>query len=53
MAARTKNGKPFKRLLILNQWIAFEIISKECSLDDPLPTFLKPFGSDEQDGCQS
>ena len=53
MAARAKNRKTFKRLLLLNQWMDFEIISQECSLGDPLPTLLKPFRSDEQDGCQS
>ena len=52
MAARAKNRKTFKRLLLLNQWIDFEIISQDCSLGDPLPTLLKPFRSDEQDGCQ-
>ena len=53
MAARAKNRKTFKRLFLLNQWMDFEIISQECSLGDPLPTLLKPFLSDEQDGCQS
>ena len=31
----------------------FEIISKECSLGDPLPKLLKPFRSIEQNGRQS
>ena len=55
MATRAKNIKTFKRLLLLTQWMDFEIISqdKESSLGDPLPTLLKPFRSDEQDGCQS
>ena len=36
MAARAKNRKTFKRLL-LNQFIDFEIIIQECSLVDCLP----------------
>ena len=53
MAARAKNRKTFKSLLLLNQWMDFEIISHERSLGDPLPKLLKPFCSDEQDGFQS
>ena len=34
MAARAKNRKTFKRLLLLNQLMAFEIILQECSLGD-------------------
>ena len=34
--------KTFKRLLLLNQWMDFEIIIQECSLDDPPPKLLKP-----------
>ena len=37
MAARAKNRKTFKRLLLLNQKMDFEIIIQECSLGDPLP----------------
>ena len=50
MAARARNRKTFKLLLLLNQWIDFEIILQEGSLDDPLPKLLKPFRSVEQDG---
>ena len=39
--------KTFKRLLLLNQWMDFEIISHECSLGNPLPKLLKPFCSSE------
>ena len=52
MAARAKNRKTFKRLL-LNQCIDAEIILLEDSLGDPLPKLLKPFRSVEQDGRQS
>ena len=48
MATRAKNRKTFKRLIFLNQWTDFEIISHECSLGDPLPKLLKPFRSDEK-----
>ena len=41
MAARAKNRKTFKRLLLLNQIIDFEIIIQECTLGDPLPKLLK------------
>ena len=50
---KKKEKKNFKWLLLLNQWMDFEIISQDCSLSDPLPTLLKPFRSDEQNGCQS
>ena len=53
MAARAKNRKTFKRLLLLNQSIDFEIILQECSLGDPLPELLKLFHSVEQDGRQT
>ena len=36
MAARAKNRKTFKRLLLLNQKMDFEIIVQECFLGDPL-----------------
>ena len=39
MAARAKNRKTFKQLLLFNQWLAFEIIKLAYSLDDPLPNF--------------
>ena len=53
MAARSENGKTFKRLLLLNQCIDFQIILQEGSLGDPLPKLLKQFCSMEQDGRQS
>ena len=53
MAARAKNRKTFKRLLLLNQIMDFEIILQEGSLGDPLPKLLKHFRSVEQDGRQS
>ena len=34
MAARAKNRKTFKRLLLLNQKMDFEIIIQECFLGD-------------------
>ena len=40
MAARAKNRKTFKRLL-LNQKMDFEIIIQECYLGYPLPKLLK------------
>ena len=43
MAARAKNRKTFKRLLLLNQKMDFEIIIQECFLGDPLPKLLKEF----------
>ena len=43
----------FKRLLLQNGMMDFEIILHEGSLDDPLPKLLKPFHSVEQDGHQS
>ena len=38
MAAKTKNRKTFKHLLLINQWMDFEIVSHECSMGDPQPT---------------
>ena len=52
MAARAKNRKTFKRLLLLNQKMDFEIIIQECFLGDPLPKLLKEFRYDEQNGRQ-
>ena len=52
MAARAKNRKTFKRLLLQNQWMDFEIIIQGSSLGDPLPKLLKPFRSIEQHGRQ-
>ena len=43
MAARAKNRKTFKQLLLLNQLIDFEIDTHACSLRDLLPKLLKPF----------
>ena len=53
MAARSKNRKTFKRLLLLNQCIDFEIILQEGSLDDCPPKLHKPFRYVEEDGRQS
>ena len=53
MAARAKNRKTFKRLLLLSQKIDFEIIIQECSLGDPLPKLLKRFRYVEQNGRQA
>ena len=53
MATRAKNRKTFKLLLLLNQYIDFEITLQEGFMDDPLPKLLKPFRSVEQDGRQS
>ena len=52
MAARAKNRKTFKQLLLLNQKMDFEIIIQECFLGDPLPKLLKRFRSVEQNGRQ-
>ena len=41
MAASAKNRKTFKRLLLLNQKMNFEMIIQECFLGDPLPKLLK------------
>ena len=52
MAAIAKNRKTFKRLLLLNQKMDFEIIIQECFLGDPLPKLLKRFHSVKQNGRQ-
>ena len=52
MAARAKNRKTFKRLLLLNQKMDFEMMIQECFLGDPLPKLLKPFRYFEQNGPQ-
>ena len=52
MAARAENRKTFKRLLLLNQKMDFEVIIEDCFLGDPLPKLLKPFRSVEQNGRQ-
>ena len=52
MAARAKNRKTFKGLLLLNQKMDFEIIIQDCFLDDPLPKLLKEFRYVEQNGRQ-
>ena len=49
MAARAKNRKTFKRLLLLNQKMDFEMILQECFLGDPLPKLLKQFRYVKQD----
>ena len=53
MAARAKNRKTFKLLLLLNQYIDFEIILQVGSLGNSLLKLLKLFCSVEQDGRQS
>ena len=45
-----KLEKTFKRLLLLNQKMDFEIILQECFLGDPLPKLLKWFRYVEQNG---
>ena len=50
MAAKAKNRKTFKRLLLLNQCIDFEIIIQECSSGECLPKVPKPFRFVEQNG---
>ena len=52
MAARAKNRKTFKQLLLRNQKMDFEIIIQECFLGDPLPKLLKEFRYVEQNGRQ-
>ena len=52
MAARSKNRKTFKRLLLLNQKMDFEIIIQECFLGDPLSKLLKRSCYVEQNGRQ-
>ena len=52
MAARAKNRKTLKRLLLLNQKMDFEITEQECFLGDPLLKLLKRFGYVEQNGRQ-
>ena len=52
MAARAKNRKTFKRLLLLNQKMDFEKIIQESFLGDPLPKLLKEFRYVEQNGRQ-
>ena len=52
MAARAKNRKTFKRLLLQNQKTDFEINIQECFLGDPLPKLLKRFRYVEQNGHQ-
>ena len=52
MAARAKNRKTFKLLLLLNQCIDFEIIIQECFLGDPVQKKLKWFRYVEQGGRQ-
>ena len=52
MAAIAKNRNTFKRLLLLNQNMDFEIIIQELFLGDPLPKLLKWFRYVEQNGCQ-
>ena len=52
MAARAKNRKTFKRLLLLNQKVDFEISTQEYFLGDPLSKLLKEFRYVEQNGRQ-
>ena len=51
-AILAKNRKTFKRLLLQNQMMDFEIIIQECFLVDPLPKLLKEFRYVEQNGHQ-
>ena len=53
MAARAKNRKTFKRLLLLNQRMDIVIIIQECFLSDPLPKWLKQLRYVEQNGRQA
>ena len=46
------NPKQPNQPILLNQFIDFEIIIQECSLDDCPPKLLKPFRSVEQNGYQ-
>ena len=48
MAARAKNRKTFKRPLLLNQKMDFEIIVQKCFFGDPLPKLLKRFRNVEK-----
>ena len=51
MATRAKNRKiTFKRLLLFNKWMDFEIIIPAFFLGGPVPKLLKPFRSVEQNG---
>ena len=43
----------FKRLLLLNQKMDFEIIIQECFLDDPLRKLLKRLRYVEQNGARA
>ena len=52
MAARAKNRKTLKRLLLLTQKMDIEIIIQECFLGGPLPKLLKQFHYVEQNGRQ-
>ena len=52
MATRAKTRKTFKRLLLLNQCMDFEIIAQEGSLGNSLLKLLKLFRAIEQDGRQ-
>ena len=52
VAARAKNRNTFKRLLLQNQRMDFEIIIQERFLGNPLPKLLKQFGYVEQNGRQ-
>ena len=52
MAARAKNRKTFKQILLQNQKMDVEIMIQECFLGDPLPKLLKEFHYVEQNGRQ-
>ena len=52
MAARARNRKTFKWLLLRSQDMDFEIIIQEFSLGDCLQKLLEPFRSVEQNGPQ-
>ena len=42
----------FKNLLVRNHWTDFHIILQKCSLGDPLPRLLKPFGFVKKHDCR-
>ena len=52
-SSRAKNRKTFKRLLLQNQKMDFEIIIQECFLGDPLPELLKEFRYVQQNALRA
>ena len=51
--AKNNNNKKIKRLLLLNGWIDFEMISQECFLGVHLSKLLRLFHTAEKDGRKS